>query len=63
MKFAENDIVKVKTSKETAKMGDIGTIVCVFDKPNEAYEVEIVNEDGTTKLLTVFLPNELEKYE
>ncbi len=62
MKFAENDIVKVKINKETARVGDIGTIVCVFDKPNEAYEVEIVNEDGTTKLLAVFLPNELEKH-
>lgn len=62
MKFAENDVVRVKVNKETARIGDIGTIVCAFDNPNEAYDVEIVNEDGTTKALIVFLPDELEKY-
>ncbi|MDO4587967.1 MAG: DUF4926 domain-containing protein [Planctomycetia bacterium] len=63
MKFSENEVVRVNVEKDTAKLGDIGTIICVFEKPNEAYEVEILNDNGTPKLQTVFLPDELEKYD
>ena len=64
MKFKECDTVKVK--KDCIKgvnKGDIGTIVIVFDKPREAYEVEFLDEDGHTKAQCVFLPNELELVE
>ena len=64
MKFKEFDNVKVK--KDCIKginKGDIGTIVIVFDKPREAYEVEFLDEYGHTKAQCVFLPNELELVE
>ena len=62
MKFNELEIVK--TLKEFPEdgivQGDIGTIVMAFTKPNEAYEVEFVNDDGTTKAMLTILPDELQ---
>ncbi len=64
MKFSELDIVK--TLKEypefNIQKGDIGTIVIVFTNPNEAYEVEFVNNDGSTKAMFAILPEDIEKY-
>jgi hypothetical protein len=42
--------------------GDIGVIVSVHTIPNEAYEIEFVDESGMTKALIVLMPNEIEKY-
>ena len=50
MKFSEYDTVKIiKDSANGARRGDIGTILMVFSEPSEAYEVEIANEDGTSR--------------
>jgi hypothetical protein len=63
MKF--NELESVKTLKdfpeEGVRVGDIGTIVMVFALPNEAYEVEFVNGDGTTRTMFAITPENLEK--
>lgn len=47
MKFKEFDTVRVlKKCNDKVRIGDKGVIVMVFDNPNEAYEVEIVDEGG-----------------
>lgn len=62
MRFSEYDTVKIiKDAGNGAKRGDIGTILMVFTEPSEAYEVEIVNADGTSKAQYTLLPNELER--
>ena len=63
MKFNELDVVKsLKNFKEKKIIkGEIGVIVIVFTVPNEAYEVEFVNSDGTTKSIFTLLPEEIEK--
>ena len=61
MMFSEYDTVKIiKDSANGAKRGDIGTILMVFSEPSEAYEVEIANEDGTSRAQYTMRPNELE---
>ena len=61
MKFKELDTVRIlRKCDEKVQIGDIGVVVMVFDNPNEAYEVEVINKDGFTKAQCTFLPNELE---
>ncbi len=61
MKFKEFDTVRVlKKCNEKVRIGDIGVIVMVFDNPNEAYEIEIIDGEGVTKTQCTLLPNELE---
>ncbi len=61
MKFKECDIVKImKDCDEEIKKGEIGVIVMVFEKPREAYEVEVFDEEGCTKAQCTLLPDELE---
>ena len=59
--FSENDAVMVTTDNTSAGItaGEIGTIVCVFKVPNEAYEVEFLDEDGTPRAQLTLLPEEL----
>ena len=60
MKFKEFDTVRVlKKCNDKVRIGDKGVIVMVFDNPNEAYEVEIVDEEGGTKAQCTLFPNEL----
>jgi hypothetical protein len=40
-------------------MGDIGTIVLVFERPNLAYEVEFVDKDGRTRAQLPLLPEQV----
>ena len=62
MKFKEYDTVKVKKDCDGGiQKGDIGSILMVFDKPNEAYEVEFLNSDGKPKAQCTLLPDEIEK--
>lgn len=64
MKFKEFDTVRVlRKYSEEVRIGDIGVIVMVFDNPNEAYEVEVIDGEGGTKAQCTFLPNELELVE
>ena len=61
MKFKEFDTVKIlRKYDEKVKIGDIGVVVMVFDNPNEAYEVEVIDKDGFTKAQCTLLTNELE---
>ena len=39
----------------------MGVIVMVFDNPNEAYEVEVVDEDGNVVEECALLPDYIEK--
>jgi len=63
MKFNEIDVIEtlIAFPDEGIRKGEIGTIVMVYDKPHEAYEVEFVNDDGTTKAMFAILPEHLEK--
>lgn len=64
MKFKEFDTVRVlKKCNEEVRIGDIGVVVMVFDNPNEAYEVEVIDGEGVTKAQCTLLPNELELVE
>ena len=46
----EHDTVRLKVDIEDydLKAGSIGVILCVFDEPEVAYEVEFSNEKGET---------------
>ncbi len=61
--FSDNDVVALTTNQPTfgLSVGDLGTIVAVFSKPREAYEVEFVNDDGSTKALLTLLPDDIVK--
>ena len=62
MKFKELEAVKTLKDfpKEGIRMGDVGTIVIAFTTPKEAYEVEFVNNDGSTRAMFAILPEDLE---
>ncbi|MCX4379699.1 MAG: DUF4926 domain-containing protein [Lachnospiraceae bacterium] len=61
MKFKEYDIVKIKKNCEDGiKKGEIGAIIMVFEEPREAYEVEILDEEGNPKAECTLLPDDLE---
>ena len=62
MKFYENQVVKtlIDFPEENIYAGDTGTVVACFTIPNEAYEVEFINEDGSTRAMFAILPEYLE---
>ena len=61
MKFKEYDTVRImKDCEECVKKGEIGAIIMVFEEPREAYEVEILDEEGNPKIQCTLLPDELE---
>lgn len=65
MRFSQNDTIIILKDypQEAILQGDIGVIVDIYTIPKEAYEVEFVREDGTTKALIVLEDHELMKYE
>jgi|GEM_PF-1193021 len=61
MKFKEYDVVRImRDCEEGVKKGEIGAILMAFKEPREAYEVEILDEDGNPKAQCTLLPDELE---
>jgi hypothetical protein len=58
MTFKELDVVCAFSSVLHRK--ESGTIVCAYDKPDEAYEVEFTDTVGQTLSLEVFRPEEME---
>lgn len=61
MKFKEFDTVRIMVGKyNDIKCNDIGVVIMAFDSPNEAYEIEIVSDDGKTIAQGAFLPTEIE---
>ena len=63
MKFNDIDVVKtlIDFPNEKIKKEEIGTVVMPYSEPHEAYEVEFVNDDGTTKAIFTILPEHIEK--
>jgi hypothetical protein len=52
--------LRVDIPERGLRMGDIGTIVLVFERPNLAYEVEFVDQDGRTRAQLPLLPEQVE---
>lgn len=61
MKFKEYDTIKVtKYCEEGICKGEIGAIIMAFEKPQEAYEVEFLDEEGFPKAQCTLRPEEME---
>lgn len=64
MKFKEFDTVRiVRDCEEGLKKGEIGAVLMAFEKPREAYEVEVLDEDGNLRIQCTLLPEDLELVE
>ena len=61
-RFKDNDTVRILRSKGNIKEGEIGVVIMVFDEPNLAYEVEVVDENGNIKGIGTFFDDEIELY-
>ena len=63
MKFEDLEGVRtlIDFPKHGIKKGEVGTIVHIFSFPSEAYEVEFINKDGSTKVNFAISPEHLEK--
>ncbi len=63
MKCKENETVRIiKDFKDNVKKNDVGVVLMAFEKPREAYEVEVLNENGESKAQCTLLPNDLELF-
>jgi hypothetical protein len=51
--------LRVDIPERGLRTGDIGTIVLVFERPNLAYEVEFVDQDGRTRAQLPLLPEQV----
>lgn len=61
MKFKECDTVKtIVDCGKNVKKGEVGAVLMVFEKPQEAYEVEFLDEEGNFKAQYTLRPNDLE---
>lgn len=60
--FEEFEVVRLREDipDEGLATGDVGAVVMTFADP-EAYAVEFVNEDGSTRALRTFDPDQLER--
>ena len=45
------------------KAGDVGTVICVFTYPDEAYEVEFSDGQGGVRATLTVRPGDIELYE
>lgn len=62
MKFKLYETIRIrKDCEEGIKGGEIGAVIMVFEKPEEAYEVEVFDEKGNTKVQCTFCASDLEK--
>ena len=59
IKLLDTVIATLDFADESVLAGDLGTVVETFTKPTQAYEVEFVNPDGTTRALLTLLPNQI----
>lgn len=62
MNYKLFDVVKLKEDipQYNLKKGERGAIIHVFTKPDVAYEVEFVNDDGKQKAELVLEPSQIE---
>ena len=65
MKFKELQVVKtlINFPNDGISVGEIGTVVHCFTKPNEAYLVEFADKKGRTTAMITALPEHLELVE
>lgn len=62
MKFKLFDTVRInKDCGEEIKNGETGVVIMVFEKPQEAYEIEVLDESGKTKAQCTLCADDLEK--
>jgi hypothetical protein len=61
MKFSLLDVVTLVSDmpEEKLKAGMVGTVIEIYTKPNEAYEVEFCDECGRTITTIALLPNQI----
>jgi Domain of unknown function (DUF4926) len=64
MKLQELDVVTlaVDLPEEGLQAGDIGTVVYLFESPAPAYEVEFVDDDGSTRAMVTLTADQLRPY-
>ena len=61
MKFKECDAVRIMVDcGELVKKGEIGAVLMVFEEPQEAYEIEFLDEEGNLKAQYTLRPDDLE---
>lgn len=61
MKFKECDAVRIMADcGEVVKKGEIGAVLMVFEEPQEAYEVEVLDDEGNPKGQYTLRPDDLE---
>lgn len=61
MKFKECDAVRIMVDcGEAVKKGEIGAVLMVFEEPQEAYEVEFLDDEGNPKAQYTLRPDDLE---
>ena len=62
MKFEDLQVVKTIIDFPERKIlaGEIGAVVACLKVPHEAYLVEFVNDDGSTRAMFVILPEHIE---
>lgn len=61
MKFKEFDTVRILVDcEDKVKRGEIGAILMVFEEPQEAYEVEVLDEEGNPKVQCTLRPDDIE---
>lgn len=64
MKAQELDLVELLEDlpKYEVKKGEIGVVVEVFDNPDEAYDLEFVDESGTSSRFAYSVkPNQIKR--
>ena len=61
MKYKEFDTVRImKDCNNGIVKGELGVILMAYKEPQEAYEVEILDEKGNHKAQCVLRPSDLE---
>ncbi len=61
MRFKEYDTVRItKDCEGGIQKGEYGAIIMTYEEPQEAYEVEILDEEGNFKAQCTLLPDDLE---
>lgn len=65
MSFEINDavVLRVDIPDQGLKAGAVGVVVAEFSDPNEAYEIEFLDDKGDQLAQLALLPEQLSKYE
>ncbi|MEQ5833804.1 DUF4926 domain-containing protein [Marinobacter sp. NFXS9] len=65
MSFEINDavVLQIGIPDEGLETGAVGVVVAEFSEPNEAFEIEFLDDDGDLLAQLALLPEQLSKYE